>query len=63
MTPPLTPTLSPSLTLPLGRGREGWGKAGRGSIEPLSRTAGEGADPRITIRGEAGEGERAHDKA
>jgi hypothetical protein len=25
-------------------------------LQPLSRIAGEGADPRITVRGEAGEG-------
>jgi predicted CoA-binding protein len=30
-----------------------------GLLMPLSRTAGEGADPRIAVRGEAGEGESA----
>jgi tRNA uridine 5-carboxymethylaminomethyl modification enzyme len=54
---PLTHQAHPGLVPPLPQ-------CGRGafepnSIEPLSRNAGEGADPRIIVRGEAGEGEAA----
>ena len=40
---PLTPTPSPTITLPRSRGREGWGQTARGRKQPLApRERGEG---------------------